>query len=81
MERRTLPSDPLATTALFQEVSQQISLAQQILILGPGVAKHHFQNFLNEHHPSLSKKIVACEAMDFPSDFEIADCATHFFKI
>src|SRR5690242_11649002 len=48
---------------LFKDVAAELSTANQILLLGPGVAKHHFQNFLNEHHPVLSRKIVACETL------------------
>ena len=64
---------------LFQEVAEELSSNSQILILGPGVAKHHFQNYLNEHHPILAKKVVACETVDHPSDSQIAAQAMRFF--
>ena len=66
---------------LFAQVAEQIQEPSQILILGPGVAKHHFQTFLTEHFPALAKKIAACEAMDHPTDGEIAAQARKFFHV
>jgi stalled ribosome rescue protein Dom34 len=65
---------------LFLEVAEELSSDSQILILGPGVVKHHFQNYLNEHHPILSKRVVACETVDHPTDPQIAAQAMKFFK-
>jgi stalled ribosome rescue protein Dom34 len=65
---------------LFQEVAYELSSADQILILGPGVAKHHFQNFLNEHHPLLAKKMIGCETVDHPSDPQIAAYVSKYFS-
>ena len=65
---------------LFQEVVESLSPASQILILGPGVVKHHFQNFLNEHHPLLSKKVVGCETVDHPTDPQIAAQAMKYLR-
>lgn len=65
----------------FQGVSDAISPNSQILILGPGIVKHHFQNYLNEHYPILSKMVVACETVDHPTDPQIAAQALKYFKI
>ncbi len=66
---------------LFQQVADELTSARQILILGPGIAKHHFQNFLNEHQPILSRKVVGCETVGDPTDPQIAAQAMKFFKI
>ena len=59
----------------FSEVVEKLGPAENILILGPGVAKHHFQNFLIEHYPSLARKVVGCETVDHPTDSQIAAMA------
>lgn len=56
---------------LFQAVTEELAPNTPILIMGPGVVKHHFQNYLNEHHPVLSKKVVACETVDHLTDSQI----------
>lgn len=66
---------------MFQEVVAKMVDPSQILILGPGVAKHHFHNFIIEHHPMIAKKIVGCETVDHPTDNQIAALATKFFKL
>jgi stalled ribosome rescue protein Dom34 len=64
---------------LFSEVANKIKGSTSILILGPGVAKHHFRNYLAEHQPALSRKVVGCETVDHPTDAQIAALARKFF--
>lgn len=64
----------------YQEIASSLVDSGSLLILGPGVAKHHFQNFLNEHYPSIAKKIVGCETVDYPSDPQIAAYAYKYFS-
>lgn len=52
----------------------------QILILGPGLAKHQFRTFLSEHHPFLARKVVGCESSDHPTDAQIASLGRKYFK-
>lgn len=66
--------------AFFSDVVSHLSEAAKLLILGPGVAKHHFQNYLGEHFPILAKKVVACETVDHPTDPQIAAIARKFFN-
>jgi len=75
MERKTLEHP------CFWEVAEEISSNSQILILGPGLMKDQLQKFLNSHHPHLSKKVVACETLDYPADPLIAAQALKHFKI
>jgi len=64
---------------LFQDVGRALEGADQILILGPGMAKHHFRNFMNEQMPMLAKKISGVETVDHPSDAQIAALARDFY--
>jgi len=67
--------------AFFKEVADQMSNADHVLVLGPGVAKHHFCNYLVEHVPALARKLVGCETVDHPTDNQIAALAKKFFKL
>jgi hypothetical protein len=62
----------------YSGIAGQLKIAAKILILGPGVAKHHFQNFLAEHFPILSKKVVGCETVDQPNEEKIAAISRRF---
>jgi stalled ribosome rescue protein Dom34 len=65
---------------LYIEIIQHLSDASRLLIIGPGVAKYHFQNYLTEHFPALAKRIVACETTDHPTDGQIAALAKRLFS-
>lgn len=66
---------------LFEDAVAQMHGASRLLILGPGVAKYHFQTFITEHHPALGRKIKGCETVDHPSDAQIEAYAKKFFEI
>jgi stalled ribosome rescue protein Dom34 len=65
---------------LFQEVGNALEGADKILILGPGVAKHHFRNYMTEQKPMLARKIAGVETVDHPSDGQIAAMARKFYE-
>ena len=65
----------------YNELASKMSEASQILIIGPGVARHHFQNHLLEHFPIVAKKVVGCENVDQPTDSQVALIAQRFFKL
>lgn len=61
--------DPkLSERELFQKIAQELMGSSDILILGPGVAKYHFRNYLMEQYPKLARKIGFFQTMDSPSD-------------
>ncbi len=66
--------------ALFHELAQDAAEADVLLILGPGVAKHHFFNHLAEHHPVVAKKIVGCEFTESGTDGQIVTRAQERFS-
>jgi stalled ribosome rescue protein Dom34 len=65
---------------LFQEIIAELQASERFLVIGPGVAKHHFQNYLNEHQPLLAKKVAGVETVDHPTDGQIAALAKKFFE-
>ncbi len=49
----------------FTELAKKLKGADQILLIGPGLAKNHFQDHLATHEASiLSKKIIGLEKME-----------------
>lgn len=65
----------------FAEVAARLVGGQKMLILGPGMTKHHFQNYLVEQLPAMAKKIVSCETTDHPTDGQIAAFARKFLHV
>lgn len=61
--------------SLFSDIAAHVRDATNLLLIGPGVAKHHFQNYLTEHHPALARIVSACQTVDHPSDAQIAALA------
>jgi len=64
----------------FHEIAEKLGTAHQILLLGPGLAKKHFQAHLHtHHHADLEKKVVGMETCDHPSEGQIIAMAKKFF--
>ncbi|MBY0471805.1 hypothetical protein K2X30_11620 [bacterium] len=63
----------------FKEICLHLKETTRLLILGPGVAKYHFQTYLMEQVPDLAKKLVACVTVDHPTDAQIGAAASKFF--
>lgn len=65
----------------FHEVAGAVSGAHEILLVGPGEAKVHFQSHLQRHHhPGIGEKIVGVETIDHPTDGQIIALGKKFFK-
>jgi stalled ribosome rescue protein Dom34 len=65
---------------LFRELGNELGDAVQILILGPGIAKHHFRNYLTEQLPLIAKRVTGVEAVGHPTDKQINALALRFCK-
>ena len=65
---------------MFKELIPQLSDAKEILILGPGVTKIHFKNFIEKRSTILGKKIVGCETTDHPTEPQLLSLASRFFN-
>lgn len=65
----------------FTDITDQILGAARILLIGPGVTKHHFLTYLQEHFPGLAKRVLGCETVDHPSDVQIAAMARKAFRL
>ncbi len=73
-------NDEKDCVVMYEEVISHLNRLNKILILGPGVAKHHFLKRLEERHPQLAKNVVGCEVSDHPTDQQIAAYAAQYFQ-
>ena len=56
----------------FHQVIAKLQTASQLLLVGPGLARTHFQSHLTKHHHNdLAKKVVGNESLDHPTDNQI----------
>lgn len=66
----------------FHEVAQALGKVEELLIVGPGMAKTHFKSHLEKHHHNeLAKAVVGVEATDkHLTENEVLAQARKFFK-
>ncbi len=65
----------------FRDLAEKMKDADQILILGPGMAKSHFTHYLETHQAkTLSKKVIGVENLEQVSEKQILATARKFFK-
>jgi stalled ribosome rescue protein Dom34 len=65
----------------FHEVANELKDGNEILLVGPGLAKEHFKAHLTRHHhTALAKSVVGTETSDRITDNEILALSRKFFK-
>jgi stalled ribosome rescue protein Dom34 len=65
----------------YHLLATQVGNPNELLILGPGLAKNHFKTHLEKHHhAALAKKVVGVESTDHPTDNQVLAQARKFFK-
>lgn len=74
-----LEGDEKESQKFYHEVAQALVDADLILIMGPGVAKHHLRSHLIEHHPNLSRRVVGVETADHPTEGQLAAYVAKYF--
>ncbi len=65
----------------FAAVAAGLKDVQEILVTGPGHTKTAFAKHLAAYNPQISKKVMAVENADHPTDGEIVDHARKHFKV
>ncbi|MGA2449087.1 MAG: translational machinery protein [Polyangiaceae bacterium] len=63
----------------FHEVAQALDGAGEVLVLGPGSAKHELVKYVHEHDRALEPRVVGVETVDHPTDRQLAAFATKYF--
>jgi stalled ribosome rescue protein Dom34 len=64
----------------LREVADSMRTFREILIVGPGLAKTEFADFIRGHDPSLGTKIVGVETVDHPTSGQIVAYARKYFR-
>lgn len=64
----------------YEEVVQHLGPVDEILILGPGQAKHELHQRI-EHHRGLRGKVVAVQGTSRLTEHELMDEAARFFAL
>jgi stalled ribosome rescue protein Dom34 len=72
-----LPTD----NRFFDHVAEELAANDSdVLIAGPGNAKHEFRRSVERRQPKLAAKIVDVTTLDHPSDGELIDFARRGFR-
>lgn len=67
-------------TPLFAKLGQIVLHCSQVLIVGPGSAKHEFVKFLVRNHPGgFEHHVVGVETVDHPNDAQLVALARAAF--
>ncbi len=66
--------------AFFGKIIEALAGAQEIMVVGPANAKTEFVKYLGQHAHELSKKVVAVETVDHPSDGQLLAYARQHFR-
>ena len=64
----------------YAEVATHLRDADEILVVGHGIAKTHFHTFLAQHEAVMAKKVVGYETVDHPTDGQIVALAIRYFR-
>lgn len=74
------PEHAAADGHYFHSVAEALKDAGEVLIVGPGKAKHELMHHFSRHDPEVATKVVGVESMDHPSDGEIVKFARMYFR-
>lgn len=64
----------------FKTFTAEIQSAEEILLIGPGIAKDHYKHYLEDHNKHILEKIIGTETVDHPTDNQILQLAKKYFK-
>ena len=64
----------------FDGIVEAIGDAREVLIVGPGQAKHAFRKELDKRHPKIAELVVSVQTVDHPRIDELLDYARRYFK-
>lgn len=64
----------------FDEIVAALERTRDVLVVGPGTAKHEFVRDLEHRHPHIAKRVVGVETADHPHPNDLLRHARKFFK-
>ena len=62
-----------------ERIAQALAGASEVLVCGPGAAKDELMAHLRAKHAAVAAKVVAVEAIDHPTEGQLADHARKVF--
>ena len=65
---------------LFETVASTLHGTPEILVVGPGQAKHAFMRWLESHHADVARQVVAVETVDHPTEAQLVASARATFR-
>eukprot|EP01030_Chromulinospumella_sphaerica_P001711 gene1711-1677_t len=66
--------------AFYQSIVTALKGTHEVLLTGPGLARHDFRTWCTAHEPVTSARIVDSITTDHPSDAQLAALARQYFK-
>ena len=63
----------------FHEIARALDSADEILVVGPSSAKVQLMTYLHSHDPKIEQRVVGTEAVDHPTDGQLAAFARKYF--
>jgi stalled ribosome rescue protein Dom34 len=67
-------------SAFFADVAHALQGTREILLTGPGLARHEFRDWCSGHQKATANHIVDSIATDHPSDAQLVALARQYFK-
>lgn len=66
--------------AYLSAVASALQPYEEILIVGPSLAKTELKKYLDTKVPRIAERVVGVEPMDHPSDGQLLDFARRYFR-
>ena len=64
----------------FHEVADALRDGDQILVMGPSVAKLQLLRYLQEHEREIEKRVVGIETVDHPTDRQLVAHVRQYYQ-
>lgn len=78
--KKDMHNDKNAET-YYHHLAENLKGADQVLLMGPGLAKNHFKDYLDSHEANtLAKKIIGLETSEKTTENQIMASARKFFR-
>lgn len=69
-----MKEDTHYTNRFYHELAEYLEKhADELILVGPGVSKKHFESHIKKHHKTLAKKIVEVKSLHAGSDSYIIE--------
>ena len=68
------------TAAFYADVAAALTGTREVLLTGPGLARHAFRDWCTSHQQGIAKAVVDSITSDHPSDAQLVAMAKQYFK-